>query len=213
MAIITISRGSASGGLLLAQGLSEKLGYGLVSREDVIQAATKYGVSVEKLQETILKPLGFWERFQHERRRYLTFVQEALCDQARKDRIIYHGNAGHLLLRGVSHVICVRLIAPMDFRIRMLMERENMIREDAIRYIERMDRQRKEWTRFLYGVDWLDPKPVRPDDQPQNPGGGRSGGGGGCGGSARGISAHGRKPQSYGESLSRKPGPCGSCRR
>jgi cytidylate kinase len=157
MAIITISRGSASGGLLLAQGLSKKLGYALVSREDVIQAAATYGPSTEKLQETFLKPVGFWERFQHERRRYLTFVQEALCEHARKGRIIYHGNAGHLLLQDISHVLCVRLIAPLEFRIRMLMERGDMIRDDAIVYVERMDRQRKEWTRFLYGVDWLDP--------------------------------------------------------
>jgi len=157
MAIITISRGSASGGLLLAQGLSEKLGYPLVSRQDVIQAASKYGVSVERLQEIMLKPLGFWERFQHERWQYLTFVQEALCDRARKGRIIYYGNAGHLLLRDISHVLCVRLIAPVDFRARMLMERENMTHGDAIHYIEQMDRQRKEWTRYLYGVDWLDP--------------------------------------------------------
>ena len=48
MAIITISRGSASGGLFLAQGLSEKLGYALVSREDVIQAAARQGVSGDK---------------------------------------------------------------------------------------------------------------------------------------------------------------------
>jgi cytidylate kinase len=129
----------------------------MVSREDVIQAAAGYGVSVEKLQEAILKPLGFLERFQHERRQYLTFVQEALCEHARKDRIIYYGNAGHLLLRGISHVLCVRLIAPLELRVQMLRERENMIRDDAILYIEKMDRQRKEWTRFLYGVDWLDP--------------------------------------------------------
>jgi cytidylate kinase len=157
MAIITISRGSASGGLLLAQGLSEKLGYAMVGREDVIQAASTFGVAEEKLQEALLKPLGFWERFQHERRRYLTFVQRALCERARNDRLIYHGNAGHLLLCGISHVLCVRLIAPLEFRIRMLMEREGMIREDSMRYIERMDRQRSEWTRFLYGVDWNDP--------------------------------------------------------
>jgi cytidylate kinase len=157
MAIITISRGSASGGLLLAQGLSTRLGYTLVSRQDVIRGATKYGVSIETLQETILKPFGFWERFQHERWQYLTFVQEALCERARNDQIVYYGNAGHLLLRGISHVLCARLIAPMDYRARMLMERENMTFEGAIRYIERMDEQRKEWTRYLYGVDWLDP--------------------------------------------------------
>jgi cytidylate kinase len=157
MPIITISRGSASGGIMLAQGLAEKTGYRLVSREDIIQSASKYGVPAETLEEALLKPPGFWERFQHERRRYLSFVQAALCEQAKGDRIIYHGNAGYILLRGISHVLCVHVVAPMPYRINMLMQRENMLREDAIRYIEKMDQYRKDWTRFLYGVEWLDP--------------------------------------------------------
>jgi cytidylate kinase len=157
VAIITISRGSASGGLLLAQRLAERLDYQLVSREDIIQEASKFGVSEERLQEAILKPFGFWERFQDERRRYLALVQAALCERAVGDGIIYHGNAGHLLLCGISHVLCVRLIAPLSFRLEVVMERRHLSREDAIGYIERMDRQRKDWTRFLYGVDWLDP--------------------------------------------------------
>jgi cytidylate kinase len=157
MPIITISRGSASGGLSLAQGLAARLGYELVSREDIIQEASKVGVSEEQLREAMLKPVHFWDRFRHERRRYLAFVQEALCERAKGDRIIYHGNAGHLLLRGVSHDLCVRLIAPMSYRIDVVMDRRNLTREEAIRYIDGMDRQRKDWTRFLYGVDWLDP--------------------------------------------------------
>jgi cytidylate kinase len=157
VAIITISRGSASGGVLLAQGLAEKTGYKLVSREDIIQSASKYGVSAETLQEALLKPPGFWERFRHERRRYLCFVQAALCEQAKEGRIIYHGNAGYILLRGISHVLCTYVVAPLSYRVDMLMKRENMLREDAILYIEKMDRHRKDWCRFLYGVDWLDP--------------------------------------------------------
>ena len=99
MAVVTISRGSASGGLLLAEKLGEKLGYDIVSREDVIREAARFGASEESLQEALLKPPSFWDRFRHERRRYLAFVQAALCERAQKDRIIYHGNAGHLLLR------------------------------------------------------------------------------------------------------------------
>jgi cytidylate kinase len=157
MAIITISRGSASGGIFLAQGLAEKTGFKLVSREDIIQSASKYGVSAEKLQEALLKPPSFWDRFRHERRRYLCFVQEALCEKAKEDNIIYHGNAGYILLRGISHVLCTHVVAPLSYRIEKLMSRENMLREDAIVYIEKMDRHRKDWCRFLYDVDWLDP--------------------------------------------------------
>jgi cytidylate kinase len=155
--IITISRGSASGGRALAEGLAGRLGLALVSREDIIEEASKFGVSEGALQEALLKPVRLRDRFGHARRRYLAFVQEALCERARDGRIIYHGNAGHLLLRGVSHVLCVRLIAPLAYRIGVVMERQALSREAAIRHIEELDRQRKDWTRFLYGVDWLDP--------------------------------------------------------
>jgi cytidylate kinase len=157
MAIVTISRGSGSGGLLLAERLAEELGYGVVSREDIVREAAAFGAPEEKLHEALLSPPGFWDRFKHERRRYLAFVQAALCAHAQRDRMIYHGNAGHLLLRGISHVLCVRIIAPMPFRVRLLMERQKMGREEALAYIEKADRQREQWTRFLYGVDWLDP--------------------------------------------------------
>jgi hypothetical protein len=39
----------------------------------------------------------------------------------------------------------------------MVMEREDMDREAAVAFIEDADRQRQDWTRFLYGKDWLDP--------------------------------------------------------
>jgi cytidylate kinase len=157
MPIVTISRGSGSGGLLLAERLAEELGYEILSREDIIREAAAFGAPEEKLQEALLSPPGFWDRFRHERRRYLAFVQAALCAHCQRDRIVYHGNAGHLLLGDISHVLCIRIIAPTAFRVEMLMERRKMPREEAIEYIEKADRQREQWTRFLYGVDWLDP--------------------------------------------------------
>jgi cytidylate kinase len=157
MPIVTISRGSASGGLALAEGLAQRLGYALVSREDIIEQASRFGASEGELQEALLKPVRLRDRFGHARRRYLAFVQEALCQRARDGHIIYHGNAGHLLLVGISHVLRVRLIAPTAYRIAAVMERQRLSREEAFRYIEQKDRQREDWTRFLYGVNWLDP--------------------------------------------------------
>ena len=157
MAIVTISRGSGSGGVLLAERLAEELGYEVVTREDIIREAADFGAPEEKLQEALLNPPGFWDRFKHERRCYLAFVQAALCARAQRDRIIYHGNAGHLLLSGVSHVLCVRISAPKPFRVQMLMERQRMGRDEALAYVEKADQGREQWTRFLYGVDWLDP--------------------------------------------------------
>ncbi|MCL5269717.1 MAG: cytidylate kinase family protein [bacterium] len=156
VAIICISRGSASGGMLLAEKLATRLGYELLGREDIIREASRLGVSEQILQEAVLKPLSFWDRFHDERRRYLAFIQAALCEHAMQDGIVYHGNAGHLLLHGVAHFLCIRLIAPLSFRVRMVMERHGLSREESVRYIETVDRQRQNWTRFLYGIDGLD---------------------------------------------------------
>lgn len=157
MPIITVSRGSGSGGRLLAETVAERLGYDVVSREEVVHEATRFGASEEDLQRALLKPPGLWDRFQHERRRYLAFVQAALTERVQAGRVVYHGNAGHLLLPGISHVVCVRLIAPLEFRLGMLRERSSMTDDEAAEHIQKVDHQREKWTRFLYGADWLDP--------------------------------------------------------
>jgi hypothetical protein len=84
-------------------------------------------------------------------------MQATLARRVQGGGVVYHGNAGHLLLPGVAHVICVRLIAPLPFRIRLLRERTGMGEDEARDHIEKVDREREHWTRFLYGVDWLDP--------------------------------------------------------
>ncbi|HKJ01113.1 MAG TPA: cytidylate kinase family protein [Longimicrobiales bacterium] len=157
MPIITISRGSGSGGQVLAEGVAQRLGYDVVSREEIVREAARFGAPEDGLRRALLRPPGLWDRFNHERRRYLAFVQAALAERVRGGQVVYHGNAGHLLLPGIDHVVCVRLIAPLEFRVRMLRERSGMTEDEALDHIHEVDRQRERWTLFLYGVDWLDP--------------------------------------------------------
>ena len=157
MAIVTISRGSASGGLMLAKGLAEKLGYGIITREEIIRGAGRFGGMEAKLEKALLGPPVFSKDFKQDVKCYLTFYQEALCDRAQNDNIVYLGHAGHLLLRGVRHVLRVRLIAPVEQRISKVQQRMGMSRQDASDYVALVDRDREKWTRFLYGVDWHDP--------------------------------------------------------
>jgi hypothetical protein len=44
----------------------------------------------------------------------------------------------------------------MDFRIRMVHERLNYNKSEALAYILKIDEQRRRWTSFLYGVEWDD---------------------------------------------------------
>jgi len=157
MSIITISRGTFSGGRKIAECAAEKLGYRCISREVLVDASTEYGVSEDKLLEALTKKPGVMERLTWERNRYLAYIRAALIREAREENIVYHGNAGHLLLKDVPHVLKVRIIANMDFRIAAAMEREKLSRDEVVRFIAKVDEGRAKWTRFLYGVDWHDP--------------------------------------------------------
>ncbi len=159
MAIITISRGTFSGGEKLAKCLAEKLGYKSISREILVQAAEKYGISEKELITAMEAKPAIKERLSLniDRFRYLAFIQATLCEEAKNDNIIYYGHAGHLLIKDACPVIKVKVIADMEQRILFAMERNKISREEAIPYIKKMDKYRKKWTKFLYDIDWNDP--------------------------------------------------------
>ncbi len=157
MSVITISRGTFSGGKLLAECLARRLGYRCIDRDVIVERAAAHGVSQDELRAALEKPPTFLERFKHRKYLYLVLIQAALAEEVRTGKAIYHGLAGHLLLHGGTPVLRTRIIAPMDFRIQMAQQRLKLSREDAISYIEKQDHDRQRWTQYLYGVDWGDP--------------------------------------------------------
>ncbi len=158
MSIITISRGSLSGGQALAEGLADRLGYRCISSEALIEAAAKYGVPEPKLSAVFDKTPSLWERLTKSRRLYLIFIQAAMCDLAQQGNLVYHGQGGQQLLKGISHIMKVRLIAPLEYRLKIAMEREGLAsREAAMQYLQQVDEERLRRMRYLFNVDWRDP--------------------------------------------------------
>jgi hypothetical protein len=68
MSVITISRGTFSGGKLLAERLADELDYRCVDRDVIVEKAAAYGVSQDELRTALEKPPGFLERFSRNRR-------------------------------------------------------------------------------------------------------------------------------------------------
>ena len=154
MTIITISRFTMSGGEKLAECLSDRLGIPSVSREVITQVASQFGISegalLEQLEKTKRGPSP-------ERRLYLASLQLVLAEKAQQGPFIYHGLAGHLLLRGIPQILKVGIVAPVKLRAQKLMQQKNISMEEAVQSIRRWDEKSVKWARFLYDVDWLDP--------------------------------------------------------
>jgi cytidylate kinase len=154
--IITISRGSFSGGKMVAEAVAEKLGYRCIDRDQIIQKAEMWGVSQDELRAAIEKPPTFLGQSFQTKYVYLAFIQAALTEEVRSGNAIYHGLAGHLLLGKGRHVLRIRLVAAMEFRIEQVQNLLRCNRKEAIAYIEKADQDRRKWTKFLYDVDWTD---------------------------------------------------------
>ena len=158
MPIITVSRGSMSGGQALATAVAAEIGAPCIGRELVIEAASRLGVPGDVLREKMEKSPGLWERMTHDRRIYVTALQAALAEHVLAGNAVYHGFVGHLLLRGVPAVLRIRVIAPVAVRVRALMDQHGWTKASAERHIDQVDQDRARWVRFIYDEDIGDPR-------------------------------------------------------
>lgn len=158
MAIITISRGSLSGGRAVAECLAERLAVPCIAREVLQEAALALGISERAMQEAFETPPGMWARLNRERETYLLAVRAALADRCVEGRLVYHGLAGQFLLKGLRGVLNVRLIAPLEMRIEALAAQHHwMSRRAAEDFIANVDEERRRWVKVMYGENVEDP--------------------------------------------------------
>ena len=157
MSIITISRGSHSRGKEVAEEVAASLGYSCVSRDVFLEASKTWNVPEIKLERAIHKAPLFLERISYGREKYIAYIQSAVLKRLQGDNVVYHGLAGHFFLKGVAHVLKVRIIADLEDRVRLIMKRESMARKDALRFLKKVDDERRNWSRHLYGIDTHDP--------------------------------------------------------
>jgi cytidylate kinase len=182
MSIVTISRGSYSRGKEVAEKVARKLGFECISREVLIEASDEFNVPEIKLLRAIRDAPSLLDRFTFGKERYNAYIQAALLEHFQRDNVVYHGLAGHYFVRGISHVLKVRIIGERDERVKLVMEREaifeqaaiamkglpvegvtrpgrhrGMTAEEAARVLEDIDEARRKWGLHLYGIDTHDP--------------------------------------------------------
>jgi cytidylate kinase len=157
MTIVTISRGSFSMGKTVAEKAARRLGFECISRDVLLEASDKFNIPEIKLVNAIIDAPSFLNRFTHGQESYIAYIQSALTRHLCKDNIVYHGLAGHVFLKNVSHVLKVCIVANTETRVANLMESEKMTEPEATAWITKVDKERQKWTQQLYGVDPWDP--------------------------------------------------------
>ncbi len=156
MSIITISRGSFSKGKEIAETVAERLGYECLSRDILLEASEQFNTPEIKLIRALHDAPSVLDRFTHGKERYVSYIQEAILRNFQKDNVVYHGLAGHFFLTGIRHSLKVRIIADLEDRVRLEMERENITADQARSLLKKDDDERRRWSLTLYGADTSD---------------------------------------------------------
>jgi cytidylate kinase len=157
MSIVTISRGSYSRGKEVAEKLAKTLGYECISREILLEASEKFNIPEIKLVRAVHDAPSVFERFTHGKERYVAYLKAALLKHVQKDKVVYHGLAGHFFLQEIPHVLKVRISADLEDRIAEEMRRENISADEARATIKKDDEARRRWGLYLFGADTWDP--------------------------------------------------------
>jgi len=158
MSIITISRGSYSRGREVAEKVARKLGYACIARDVLVEASKDFNIPEIKLVRAIHDAPTILDRFGYRKEKYVAYIQKALLHNFQKDDVVYHGLAGHFFLKGVSHVLKVRILAEMEDRVKLEMQRHGINEKEARRVLEHDDEERKKWSQHLYGINTEDPR-------------------------------------------------------
>lgn len=158
MATITISRQLGSLGSEVGRQAARRLGYQVVGRDVINQAAHKAGhpemalAAIDELGLLGIKPSAG----QHAA--YQQAVEEIMLSLAAKGKVVIIGRAGQVILRDRPDVLHVKVIAPVHLRAARTALRQRISLEAAQAQVEASDRTRRRYLRRHYHARWDDPE-------------------------------------------------------
>lgn len=158
MATITISRQLGSLGCDIAHTVAERLGYRLVRREIVNQAAHRAGApeaALAAIDELGLLGLCPTPKACHA---YHEAVRQVMEELAKEGNVVIIGRAGQVILRDHPATLHVRVVAPTQLRIARIAQRLRISRQAAEAQVAASDRNRANYLKRFYHVLGDDPE-------------------------------------------------------
>ena len=155
MAIVTISRECGSGGEEIGKEVARKLKYGYYNKAAIYRDIEKHGEQWLKWGAELDEHApSIWERFDRSFAGYVSLVEHCVYEIALNNNVVILGRGGNWLLAEIPYALRVRIIAPMEDRIRLVGEREGVNREAAEKILRFSDHERSIFLKRAYHREW-----------------------------------------------------------
>ena len=179
MAVVTVSRQYGAGGFRVARALAEALGFRLVDREIVEEAAKRTGwdpeaakarderapALVEEVGMTLARAghsIGAWPPLfaappSVDDRSLARATGAVIASLADAGDYVILGRGGQAVLKDRPDACHIALVGDLPDRARRIMEWQNVDEREAKERCQRVDADRAGYVRRFYGVDIRDP--------------------------------------------------------
>jgi cytidylate kinase len=159
MAILSISRKLGSLGDEIARFTAQKLGYRLVSREELHNLAQDCDDDFKQacsMYETEERSAGLLERLFYKDPSHASLFMALNFELASQGNIVILGRGTQIVLGGYPGVFRVRVVAPASLRMERLAARLKLPLQEAGEFMRRHDRQRRSMIEELFQKDLND---------------------------------------------------------
>jgi len=164
--VITISREVGCNGIKLAEQIAARLNgtypikkWKVLSKEIFYESAKELNLDYERISkvfkqtdkytfEEILKAFG--DRQYKSERRIIKTVVDVIHSFAVEGYCIIVGRAGHVIASDIKNALHLRLFAPLEYRVKTIMENNGLKHDEAIAFINRVENERIAFRKALH---------------------------------------------------------------
>ncbi len=157
--VLTLSRELGAGEMSFAPPLGKRLDLHVYDRELLEQEATRLGVTEQEMEKIDEHSAGIFQRFRPGSlyQRYFEALGGLMMELAERGNVMLVGRGGNRFLSDYAPAFHVRLVAPMEIRLRRVMEHRWLREKQARQLIAQSDAERRSFYESYFGTDWTDP--------------------------------------------------------
>jgi cytidylate kinase len=155
--MLTISRQVGAGGDEITRLVAAELGWKTLDNALAEKLLVEKGFSQAVVETFNERRPDLWHRLSADKERYLHFLKLVSYEFARRGSFIILGRGGQLLFADVPGVLKVRVVAPLEDRVRKVSKDSGQGVQRALQKVQHLDNERTGFHRFLFHADWDSP--------------------------------------------------------
>jgi len=155
--MLTISRQAGTGGDEITRLVARKLGCRLLGNALAEKLLVEKGFPQTTAESFNERKPDLWHRLSAGKDRYLHYLKLVSYEFARQGDFLILGRGGQLLFAEVPGVLKVRVVAPLEERVRRLSAESGQDTPRALQLVQHSDSERAGFHRFLFHADWDSP--------------------------------------------------------